>query len=124
MRNIFILNSIAEQELKTPCVIQLFSQKDLQGESKGQINRSQWVFFEDDDNDDNDDNDDDNDDHDDDDDDNDDDDDDEDENDENDGNNDNDDDNVKSVYSHSHVSGKCCWDVYSSSRYVLKYLYR
>ena len=61
-----MLNSIAEQELRTPCVLQLFSQKELQGESKGQINRSQWVFSEDDDdddeNDDNDDNDDDDDD--------------------------------------------------------------
>ena len=33
-----------------------------------------------------------------------------------------DDDNVKSVYSQSDMSGKCCWDVYSSSRYVLKYI--
>ena len=95
-----MLNSIAEQELRTPCVIQLFSQKYLQGESKGQINRSQWVFSEDDDDDDNDD-------------------------DDNDDNNDNDEDgdeNVKSVYSQSDMSGKCCWDVYSSARYVLKYI--
>ena len=87
-----MLNSIAEQELKTPCVIQLFSQKGLQGVSKGQINRSQWVFSEDDDDDDNDDNDEDG------------------------------DENVKSVDSQSDMSGKCCWDVYSSARYVLKYI--
>jgi hypothetical protein len=79
----------------------LFSQKELQGESKGQINRSQWVFSDDDDDDDGDDDSNDDDDYDDD-------------------NDDHDDDNVKSVYSMSDMSGKCCWDVYSSSRYVLK----
>ena len=87
MHIIHILISIADQELRTPCVIQLFSQKENQGESKGQISRSQWIFSEDDDDHDND---------------------------------DNDDDNVKSVHSQSDGSGKCCWDVYSSSRYVLK----
>ena len=109
-----MLNSIAEQELRTPCVIQLFSQKELQGESKGQINRSQWVFSEDDDDDDDDDDDenDDNDDNDD---------DDDDDNDDDYDDDYDDDDNVKSVYSQSDMSGKCCWDVYSSSRYVLKY---
>ena len=92
MHIIHILISIADQELRTPCVIQLFSQKENQGESKRQISRSQWVFSEDDDDDDDDDD-----------------------------NDDNDDgDNVKSVHSQSDGSGKCCWDVYSSSRYVLK----
>ena len=92
MHIIHILISIADQELRTPCVIQLFSQKENQGESIGQINRSQWVFSEDDDDDDNDE----------------------------DG-----DENVKSVDSQSDMSGKwgkCCWDVYSSARYVLKYI--
>merc|ERR1711971_1441705 len=53
--NNLMSSCIIEQELRTPCVLQLFSQKELQGESKGQINRSQWVFSEDDDDDDDDD---------------------------------------------------------------------
>ena len=126
MHIIHILISIADPELRTPCVIQLFSQKENQGESIGQINRSQWVFSENDDDGDDDDDDDDDDvndvddDSDDSNDKNDNYDDDDDDNDDNDDDDDDDDDNVKSVNNQSDMSGKCCWDVYSSSRYVLK----